>query len=145
MKRVLFDTDVILDLLFDRKPYSDDTALLLSLCETNKILGYVTPVILSNIYYLLRQTSTHQHVVTKLSQLLEILDILKMDKSSIKLALSSPFKDFEDALQNYAAEQSQKIDVILTRNFKDYAHSKLSVMTPKQYIKAHCYTLHPNY
>lgn len=138
MNRVLFDTDVILDLLFDRKPFSTDTALLLSQCEANKISGYITPVIISNIYYLLRQTSTHQHVVSKLSELVEILDILKIDKSSIKQALKSPFKDFEDALQNYAAEQSLEIDVILTRNFKDYKHSKLSVMTPKEYIRAQC-------
>ena len=137
MNRVFFDTDVILDLLFDRKPFSADTALLLSHCEANKISGYITPVIISNIYYLLRQTSTHQHVVSKLSALVEILDILKIDRSSIKQALKSPFKDFEDALQNYAAEQSLEIDVILTRNFKDYKHSNLSVMTPKEYIRAH--------
>lgn len=136
MKRVLFDTDVILDLLFDRKPFSNDSAFLLSECEKNKISGYVTPVIISNIYYLLCQTSTHLHVMSKLSELIEILDILTIDKSTIKQALRSPFKDFEDALQNYAAEQSLEIDVILTRNFKDYKHSSLSVMTPKEYIKA---------
>jgi len=45
MIKVLIDTDVILDFFFDRKPYSDDAAKIFSLCESKKILGFVTPVI----------------------------------------------------------------------------------------------------
>lgn len=37
MNRVLIDTDVILDFLFDRKPFSDDAAKVLSLCEAGVI------------------------------------------------------------------------------------------------------------
>jgi hypothetical protein len=50
-------------------------------------------------------------------------------------SLNSKFKDFEDALQNYAAEIDKEIDVILTRNSKDFKNSSLLVMTPDNYIK----------
>ncbi|MCG2714660.1 MAG: PIN domain-containing protein, partial [Candidatus Marinimicrobia bacterium] len=43
--------------------------------------------------------------------------------------------DFEDALQNYAAEKMGDIDVILTRNTKDFKNSELGVMTPENYLK----------
>lgn len=134
MKSVLIDTDVILDFFFDRRPYSDDAAKVLALCESKVITGYVTSVIISNTYYLLRQTSRHEKVVEKLKQLLYLTDVLVTDKETIKLALNSVFKDFEDALQNYSAEINGNIDVIITRNVKDFKNSTLGIMTPDIYL-----------
>lgn len=135
MAKILIDTDVILDFFFDRKPFSENAAKILSLCESKAIKGYVTPVIISNVYYLLRQTAKHEKVIEKLKMLVSILEILVIDKNSIIQALNSEFKDFEDALQNYSAEQDKEIDVIITRNTKDYKNSSLAVMTPDNYLK----------
>lgn len=135
MKTVLIDTDVILDFFFNRKPFADDAAKIFSLCEVKEINGFVTPVIISNVYYLLRQTAKHEKVIEKLNLLLQIIDVLIMDKNIVLKALSSDFKDFEDALQNYSAEESEVIDVILTRNFKDFKNSKLGILTPENYLK----------
>jgi predicted nucleic acid-binding protein len=135
MTRVLIDTDVILDFFFDRQPFSESAAQVFSLCETQEIKGFVTPLIISNVYYLLRQTAKHQKVIEKLKLLLSITDILAIDKSVILQALNSNFKDFEDALQNYAAESDTKIDLILTRNLKDFRNSKLAVLTPDDFMK----------
>ena len=135
MKRVLIDTDVILDFFFDRQPFSESAAKVFSLCETQEIMGFVTPVIISNVYYLLRQTAKHEKVIEKLKLLLLITGILVIDKAVILQALNSDFKDFEDALQNYAAETDTKIDLILTRNLKDFRNSNLAVMTPDSFMK----------
>ena len=56
MEQVLINTDVILDFVFDRKPFSEESSQILSLCENGKIKGFVTSIMLSNIYYLLRKT-----------------------------------------------------------------------------------------
>lgn len=135
MEKILIDTDVILDFFFDRKPFSDDASQILSLCELNKIQGYVTPVIISNIYYLLRQTAKHEKVIENLKQLLTFIEVLIMDKNIIIQALNSPFKDFEDALQNYTAENNIDIKIIITRNIKDFKKSNLGVITPENYLK----------
>ena len=135
MEKVLIDTDVILDFFFDRKPFSDQAAQLFSLCELNEIQGFLTPVICSNVYYLLRRTAKHEKVIEKLKQLLMIMGVLTMDKEIIIKALNSSFKDFEDALQNYSAAQSGKIEVIVTRNTKDFKNSTLGIMTPESYLK----------
>ena len=135
MHKILIDTDVILDFFFDRQPFSESAAKILSLCEKKEVSGYVTPVIVSNVYYLLRQTATHEKVIENLRLLMSFIDVLIVDKSAILQALNSEFKDFEDALQNYSAEQSKKIDVIITRNIKDFKRSNLAVMTPDNYIK----------
>ena len=135
MTRILIDTDIILDFFFDRKPFSENAAKILSLCESKEIKGFITPVIISNVYYLLRQTAKHEKVIEKLRMLVSFTEILVIDKDAILQALNSDFKDFEDALQNYAAELDKEIDLILTRNTKDFKNSSLAVMTPDNYIK----------
>ena len=135
MKRVLIDTDVISDFFFDRVPFSEHAAKVLSLCESREIKGFLTSVIISNVYYLLRQRSTHEKVVEKLTQLITITDVLITDKDAILKALNSDFRDFEDALQNYSAELNGQIDIIITRNIKDFKNSFLGIMTPENYLK----------
>ena len=135
MAKILIDTDVILDFFFDREPFSENAAKILSLCESKEITGFVTPVIISNVYYLLRQTAKHEKVIEKLKMLVSITEILVINKDSILQALNSEFKDFEDALQNYSAELNKEIDIIITRNTKDYKNSSLGVMTPDNYLK----------
>ncbi len=135
MKRILFDTDIILDFLFNREPYAEDTLRLLLLCEKKQLLGFVTPVIISNTYYILRQQASHEIVLEKLKMLLSILKVLTMNNEVVHLALNSRFKDFEDALQYYSAIKSEKIDSILTRNTKDFKEAKLPVFTPKEFLQ----------
>lgn len=134
MDKILIDTDVIMDFFLDREPFSENAAKILSLCEKKEVLGFVTPLIISNVYYLLSQKAKQDKVTDKLKSLLLIIDILIMDKNIIVSALNSDFKDFEDALQNYAAEINGEVNVIITRNTKDYKKSNLAVMNPKEFL-----------
>jgi predicted nucleic acid-binding protein len=136
MKNIVIDTDVVLDFFLDREPFSENAAKILSLCEKKEITGFVTPVIVSNVYYLLSQKGKQEKVIEKLKTLLSLLEILTIDKNSIMVALDSDFKDFEDALQNYAAELNGKIDIIVTRNTKDYKKSELGIMNPEDFLKS---------
>jgi len=135
MDKVLIDTDVLLDFFFDRKPFAEYSAEVLNLCEKNKLVGFTTPVIISNVYYLLRKTAKHDIIVEKIKQLLSIIEIIKMDKNTVINALNSEFKDFEDALQNFSAIENGGIKVILTRNIKDFKKSELAILTPETYLK----------
>ncbi len=135
MDKVLIDTDVILDFLFDRNPFSDDASKILSLCESKQIQGFVTAIILSNIYYLLKKVAKHEKVIDSLKMLMNILDTVTTDKTAVLNALNSEFKDFEDALQNFSAEKDKEIKIIITRNIKDYKSSNLSIMQPEIYLK----------
>lgn len=96
----------------------------------------MTPVLISNVYYLLRKTAKHKKVIDNLKMLLNILDVAVIDKKVILNALNSDFKDFEDALQNFSAQNNEGFKVIVTRNVKDYRTSGLSVMTPEIYLKS---------
>ena len=43
------------------------------------------------------------------------------------------FPDFEDGLQYYSAIEND-IDIIITRNKKDFKNSKLPVLTAKEFL-----------
>ncbi len=136
MEKVLIDTDIIIDYLTERAPFDEYATRLFALCETKVIEGHLTPVIVANTYYILRQKNNREEVVEKLKRLLSIVEVLEMGRTIILAALNSEFRDFEDALQHFAATSHGKINVILTRNLKDYRKSEIPVMTPEAYLQA---------
>src|SRR5699024_4911184 len=129
MDKILIDTDVLIDFFFDRKPFAEYLTEILNLCANKEIQGFTTPVIISNVYYLLRITAKHNIIIEKIIQLLTIIDIVEMNKSVVLNALNSKFKDFEDALQNFSAIENGNIKTILTRNLKDFKKSELAILT----------------
>lgn len=135
MQKILIDTNVLLDFFLNRQPFSEDAERVLALCHTGKVQGFITPVTISDCYYLLRRTANHSAVIEKLRQLLTIIDVIVMDKNIVLSALNSGFSDFEDALQNFAAVKQGRIAAIVTRNVKDFKKSEIGVMTPENFIK----------
>jgi len=84
----------------------------------------------------LRKLASHKKVINNLQKLLIITNITSISKQNVILALNSKFSDLEDALQNFSTICHSKIDVILTRNVKDYKNSEVPAMTPEAYLKA---------
>ena len=56
-----------------------------------------------------------------------------MDDKIIDLSLNSDFRDFEDAIQYFTAIEN-KLEIIITRNLKDFKLSKIPVMTANDYL-----------
>lgn len=135
MDRVLIDTDVILDVFLNREPFVNHSKQIFELCFRNEINGFITAVIVANTYYITQRREGHDTAIGSIKVLMKIMNILPIDERIIWDAIQSNFRDFEDALQNYAAIESNRITTILTRNVKDYKHSRLDVKTPKEYLK----------
>jgi len=136
MQKVFVDTDVIIDFLTDRKSYSAQSAIILSLSEYKTIQVCVSALTFANCYYILKKYSSHSNVITKLNQLAEIVEITDVTKKAILNSLKSDFKDFEDAIQHESAKNDSKIKVLITRNIKDYQNSDLSIVTPELFLKS---------
>jgi predicted nucleic acid-binding protein len=135
MKNIFIDTDVVIDFLVDRKPFSDFSEQIFSLGELNKLRIYISSLTFSNSYYILRKYAAHNKVVDKLKKIAAITRIIEVNGKCVNLALQSSFRDFEDALQYFSAMQLDNIDVIITRNVKDYKESELPIMTSETYLK----------
>lgn len=83
---------------------------------------------------MIQKEKSRKDLKSILNDLIQITDVVNFSKNSIREALNSDFNDFEDALQNFSAEQN-KIDIIVTRNIKDYKHSNVPVMNPENFLK----------
>jgi len=137
MINVFLDTDVIVDYITDRKPFSDNAEKFFALLENKKIKGHTSSLCFSNLFYLLHQQMTRTKAIEILKDLANLLNILKVDEGSILQALNSEFKDFEDAIQYFTVLDYKSIDTIVTRNIKDYKHSEIPVMSPDTLIKTY--------
>jgi predicted nucleic acid-binding protein len=135
MTDIFIDTDVIIDFLIDREPHSREAAIIFTRIEQKKLKGYVSSLTFSNLYYVLRKIESHNKVIAKLDSISRLLTILKVDQQTIKYAIASGFPDFEDSIQYNCALDYKKIDVLITRNIKDYKDSEIPVMTPADYLK----------
>ena len=140
MIHIFSDTDIILDVITGRMPFSVEASSIFTLIEEEHIKSSTSSLSFSNLYYVLRKYATHQRVVSRLKELSELLHILNVDDSIIKRALQSGFKDFEDAIQYHAALSNPEIGVIVTRNIKDYKEAELPVMTPETFLKTYLHT-----
>jgi predicted nucleic acid-binding protein len=136
MINLFIDTDVIIDFLVDRKPYSGEAAIIFTLIDQKKLKGYASSMTFSNLYYVLRKVEPHRKVIAKLDSISKMLKILNVSERNIRDAIESGFPDFEDSIQYFCARDCKKIGVIITRNTKDYKNSGIPVMTPGDFLRS---------
>ena len=135
MKPKLFiDTDIILDILAKREPFYNPAAQLFALIDEKKVDAYTTPVVFSNLFYILSKFKSRNFAHSSLRKLRLLLTIIQVDEKVIDLALNSEFKDFEDAIQFYSAK-FHDLDFIITRNVKDFISKDLTVITAEDFIE----------
>jgi predicted nucleic acid-binding protein len=134
VKHIFLDTNIVIDFLADRKPFSFYAAKLFNFAVLGRAKIYISAVSYNNIYFILRQFKTGKETIQLLSALSEMIEITDTTKSIIQKSLHSDFKDFEDAIQYHSALSVNKIDFIVTRNTKDFKKSILSIMTSEEAV-----------
>lgn len=132
--KILFDTNVILDVLLDREPFSSTAAYLLSYAETGKIAGYLGATTITTIHYIARKAVGKEKALQEIDKLLRFLDIASIDKEVLKSAIKLDFKDFEDAVLHEAGKKSG-VDFIVTRDRNDFQNATIPVFTADELLE----------
>ncbi len=133
MTKVFIDSDVVLDFLTKRKPFQKEAMRLFEYANRGKLKLFVSSLSINNINYVVSKLESAEKAKRQLMALLEFIEILSVGKSTVKKSLFSDFRDFEDGLQNFCAEEA-KLTTIITRNIKDYSASDLVIQTPKEFL-----------
>lgn len=134
MKRKVFvDSDVILDVLADREPHSGPAKRLFNKLYRGEVDGFTSPLIFSNLFYLLRKQNGQAAAKGQLKKLRILLKVLPIDEKTVDSALGSALPDFEDALQYHCAAKAG-IETIITRNVKDYKGVPGTLVTPDEFL-----------
>jgi predicted nucleic acid-binding protein len=132
--KILFDTNIIIDVLLDREPFSDLATKLVSKVEKKEIIGYLGATTITTIYYLAAKVAGKKKADLEINKLLSIFQIAPVNKSVLAEAIKTKFKDFEDAVLHEAAKQIE-IQGIVTRNPKDFKSATLSIYSPEELYK----------
>jgi hypothetical protein len=130
---VLFDLNIILDVLQYRVEHYEFSARLLARAESGSIQGWLAAHSITTLFYLIAKDKTTEQARVAITSLLQFLKIAPVDQSTIEQALSLPYRDFEDAVQMIAALQI-KADYLLTRNVRDYQPAPLAVIQPVELL-----------
>lgn len=131
--KVFLDSDVILDYLTARDYFLSETKVIMDMGFKKEINLYTSALIISDIHYFISKVENSKQSMIKIGKLLQFIKVTNVGEKEIMEALKSKFKDFEDGIQNFSAINS-KLDIIITRNIKDFKHSDLAVLTPKEFL-----------
>ena len=132
--KIFIDTDVILDIVFERKPFFYDSQKILSLVEKNYFIGFTSSLILANCYYIISSNKSKNIAQKTISKLRSILTVLPFTDKEIGESLNSNMKDFEDGIQYFIAVNN-RLDTIITRNIQDYKNVDINVFMPNDFLK----------
>jgi predicted nucleic acid-binding protein len=132
--KIFLDTDVTLDHLADRQPFAEYAHRLFALAETSELTLCLSALSFSNLYYILRKIKGHDDALALLKKLKQLVRVCSVTEAEIQAALSSRFKDFEDAIQHFTAKSEDGITSIVTRNKSDYALAEMPVQSPDEFL-----------
>ena len=134
MSRLLIDTNIVIDLLSKREKFYDEAADLFSRADKKELVLTITSLTFANTNYILTKLKSAKEAREILRKFKVLVELLNLDDKITELALSDDsFPDFEDGLQYYSAIENQ-IDVIITRNKKDFKNSKIPVLSTKEFL-----------
>jgi predicted nucleic acid-binding protein len=133
--KVVFDTNVVLDFVYDREPDSSYAARLFTAAEERKIEGYLGAITVTTIHYLTTKLTGPRESKHLIKNLLDIFLIAPVNDLILKDAFESDWNDFEDAVLHQSAVHAD-IGFIVTRNTKDFKKANIPVYTPRDMLKA---------
>ncbi len=132
---ILLDTDVLIDVALDRRPYSYPASELLDRIEHGAESAYIAWHSVSNLYYLVAPALGGASARDFIVELTAFVSVATTDTQGIRYAAELPMADFEDAMR-VAAARACGARYIVTRNVRDYERSPIPAVDPQEALTA---------
>ncbi len=130
----MVDTNVILDVWLAREPHWKESAELVGHIEEGRLTGYLCPTTVTTLHYLGKKVLGEKNARSLISELLDLFEVGNLTPAVFRDALDSRIVDFEDAVTE-AVSIATKVDLIATRNLKDFRKSRVKAKSPTQILK----------
>lgn len=132
---VLFDTNVVLDVLLARAPHAEAAARLFSLVDSGRLEGTVCATTVTTVFYLASKAVGGKEARRLVADLLSLFSVAAVGRPELEIALGLSFDDFEDAVLHEAA-RSAGMTAIVTRNGRDFTRATLPIFAPQELLAA---------
>lgn len=135
MKKVFLDANIVIDALIEEGEDMYNALKILSLVDEGRIFAYCSALSLGTVsYFMDKKKIDSQEIIRQLNIFCGYCTPTRVDATVVRQALDSAFTDFEDALQYFSA-MTEKTDMIITRNGKDFKHATIPIYTPVQFLE----------
>ena len=131
--KLLIDTNVILDLLLAREPFLKTARELLKTIQNGQAEGFITANSVADIVYVCKKGYPLDVIRKEVLKLLDLVDVIGLEREDVIKAFDIGFSDYEDALQSCCAAK-EEMDFIVTRNEKDFIKSDVKAISPGAYL-----------
>ena len=131
--KVFIDSDVILDFLLNREPFIDEITEIMERSLENKLSLCTSAITVMNLNYIIGRIENKRNAKLKTKKILKLITVESVGQAAIDKSINSKFRDFEDGVQNFCAEEANH-KIIITRNTKDYKESNLAILTPREFL-----------
>ncbi len=133
---VFIDTNVLLDVMLERRGFYRDSLTVWSLVEQGKIAGQISVISFNNIYYIVRKIRSRKTADRVLAMLRDVFTPVALDSKILNQAIAAGFGDFEDAIQYYSALHADA-SCIISRNPDHFPQSDLPVLSSAEFLAAY--------
>ena len=130
MKRVLFDANVVLDVLLERQPHAKASAAAWVAVETGTSEAMLAAHAVTTIHYLVRKELGNVEATRAMTAILRVFGVATVDGAVLQEALQLPLSDFEDAVTTAAARLAG-CECIVTRDPRGFRGSPVPTLTPE--------------
>ncbi len=129
MRRLLFDVNVVLDVLLDRRPHADSASDAWAVVELGRAEGLLSAHAVTTVHYLNQKVVGPRRARATTDALLEVFGIAAVSEDVLRGALALDWPDFEDAV-TAAAARAAGCHAIVTRDPKGFRRAGLPVLDP---------------
>lgn len=131
--KVLIDTNILLDIALNRKPFVEHATILWRLAEQKEITACISNTSITDIFYICKKHAGKDTARSFIADILNTFTLVDIDEHGFREALASDIADFEDAVQ-YVICARNGCDGLATRNKNDYGN-KPNVFDPAELIE----------
>jgi len=131
--KALFDTNVVLDVLLERKPHAASASKLFALIDNGRIQGSICATTATTVFYIAAKSFGTRKARELVRALLGLFDVAPVDKHVLDVALDLDFPDYEDAVAHESA-QAISAKAIVTRDRKGFARATISTLGPQELL-----------
>jgi predicted nucleic acid-binding protein len=132
--KAFIDTNLILDVLAERRPFYETSARIWELVESRDVKGYLSATSITDVFYILRKHLGTEKAYDLVNKIMMVFDITSVSQADIRKALNLGFRDFEDALQAVCAKKIGA-QYLITRNTEDFQQAEgVEVVDPETFL-----------
>ena len=135
-KHIFLDTNILIDIVANRLPFSKNAISIFDYCQRNEIRMYSSSHSIATMHYIGKRVVDEKELRSIIEDLLATISIIAVTESILKKSLKSSHKDFEDAIQIVSAQSINTMDCIVTRDLKDYKFSEIKVYNPDEFLNS---------